>query len=233
MPDGRVSSAEVPDGEWRLFAPRLDDTGTAYAALRAALGLSVDEVAPALERLAREAGDGSTGLRIGAAALLLRDLVQLGWEHRCESHWITVRPPNGRRAASKEAIRRQLEFGRTDQLRDPATRRFIIGMERPARASGCRPVTDLIADGRRLAAQLEAIAGTPRAGRAQLLEAVCRPYLQLVEPDGRDEHTGLRLMDVWRYFRHTWLTRYRSSPGRNLFCAVRLGCGIGQACVRF
>lgn len=221
MPDSLDSNAEFGGGEWRLFAPRLDDAGTAYASLRSALQRTDGRVAQALETLAREADEGNAGGRIRAAALLLRDLVQLGWEHRCEPHWIMVRPPDGRRGASKQALRRQLEFGRADQMRDPATRRFIVGMERPARNSGCKPVTDLIADGRKLAAQLEPIAKLPRRDRAQLLSEVCRPYLQLVEPDARDEHTGLRLMDVWRYFRHTWITRYRSSPGRNLFYLVR------------
>jgi hypothetical protein len=103
-------------------------------------------------------------------------------------------------------------------LREPATKHFIIGMERPARSSGCLPVTELVADGRKLAAQFEPIAKLPRAERAPALAEVCQPYLQLVNPAARDPHTGLRLMDVWRYFRHTWLTRYRSAPSRNRDC---------------
>jgi hypothetical protein len=148
-------------------------------------------------------------------------MVQLGWEHRCDGHWIEVRPAHANGGPPKEAIRRQLEFGRADQLREPATKRFIVGMERPARSSGCLPVTELVADGRRLAAQLGPIAELPRIERATALAQTCQPYLQLVDPTARDTHTGLRLMDVWRYFRHTWLTRYRSAPGRNVFYLVR------------
>ena len=37
----------------------------------------------------------------------------------------------------------------------------------------------------------------------------------------RDQFTNIRLIDIWRYFRHSWSTRYRSSPGRNLFYLVR------------
>ncbi|WP_437537387.1 Druantia anti-phage system protein DruA [Sorangium sp. So ce726] len=124
-------------------------------------------------------------------------------------------------AHPKEAIRKQLEFGRADQLREHATRRFIVALERPTRFSSSRPVTHLIADGRRLARQLEPIAALTRAERVAHLAGICRPYLQLVDADGRDEHSGIRLMDIWRYFRHTWATRYRSSPGRNLFYLVR------------
>lgn len=221
MPDGRLTSAEAPPGEWRLFSPRLDDGGAAYAGLRAALTLPPEQIAPALERLAANSPGDGAALRTRASALLLRDLVQLGWEHRCDGHWIQVRPSSTELEPSKEAIRRQLEFGRADQLREPATKRFVIGMERPARSSGCLPVTDLIADGRKLAAHLDPIARLPRAERAAALAQVCQPYLQLVDPTARDARTGLRLMDVWRYFRHTWLTRYRSAPGRNLFYLIR------------
>lgn len=84
-----------------------------------------------------------------------------------------------------------------------------------------RPVTDLIADGRMLEADLRAAATLEGVARDDALRRACRPYLQLVTPEARDEHTGLRLMDVWRYFRHTWATRYRSSPGRNLFYLIR------------
>jgi hypothetical protein len=221
MPDGRLILADTLQGEWRLFSPRLDDGGGAYAALRNALALPPEQVAAALERLAAYSPGDGAALRMRASALLLRDLVQLGWEHRCDGHWIQVRPADADHGPSKEAIRRQLEFGRANQLREPAIKRFIIGMERPARSSGCLPVTDLVADGRKLAAQLNLIARLPRAERALALAQVCQPYLQLVDPAARDVHTGLRLMDVWRYFRHTWLTRYRSAPGRNLFYLVR------------
>ncbi|MFO1038941.1 MAG: DUF4338 domain-containing protein [Geminicoccaceae bacterium] len=219
MHDDCFVAAEALPGDWRLFAPRLDDGGRAYVALRSALGLPWEQAAAALERLAATSpGDGAT-LRIRASALLLHDLVQLGWEYRLDGHWIQVRPP--RTNSSKEAIRRQLEFARADQLREAATKRFLMGLERPARSSGCLPVTELIADGRRLAAQLAPIASLPRAERAQALSLICQPYLQLVDPTSRDVHSGIRLMDLWRYFRHTWLTRYRSSPGRNLFYLVR------------
>ena len=63
-------------------------------------------------------GDGAA-LRIRASALLLRDLVQLGWEHRCDGHWIQVRPADADLGPSKEAIRRQLEFGRGPVAREP------------------------------------------------------------------------------------------------------------------
>lgn len=164
VPDDQAVLTIAPSGldEWRLFAPQLDDAGAAYAALRSALSLPAESVLRALEDISRGSPDsGLFALRIKAATLLLRDLIEMGWEHRIDGHWILLRSPEGAGGPSKEAVRRQLEFGRTNQFREPSTKRFLIGLERPGRTSGCRPVTDLIADGRRLAAALAPIANMP------------------------------------------------------------------------
>jgi hypothetical protein len=170
--------------------------------------------------LARTPAQPVPNLRLRAAALVLRDLISLGWHTRVERGYLYVRP-GAPGVLSKESARRQLEFGRDDQLSEPATRKFIISLERPGRTSGARPVTDLIADGRELAAEFQAASRLEGAARDEALARACRPYLQLVTADARDEHTRLRLMDIWRYFRHTWASRYRSSPGRNLFYLIR------------
>ncbi|HEY7427686.1 MAG TPA: Druantia anti-phage system protein DruA [Gemmataceae bacterium] len=47
------------------------------------------------------------------------------------------------------------------------------------------------------------------------------PYLQVVDGEGVCEQTGLRLADIWRYFRHTWATPYTNAPGRKFWILVR------------
>src|SRR5690606_31873353 len=47
------------------------------------------------------------------------------------------------------------------------------------------------------------------------------PYLSFVTEDARCELTGLRLQDIWRYFRHTWSNQYTSTPGRTMAMLVR------------
>src|SRR5207248_1488907 len=47
------------------------------------------------------------------------------------------------------------------------------------------------------------------------------PYLQFVTEDARCSTTGLRLQDIWRYFRHTWVNQYVSVPGRSMMILVR------------
>lgn len=210
---------DVRTGNWRYFAPELSPDR--YVEL---VKIGSETPADALGRLeallARTPAQPVANLRLKAAVMVLRDLILLGWHTRVEGGYLYVRP-GAPGVLSKESARRQLEFGRDDQLSEPATRKFIISLERPSRTSGVRPVTDLIADGRELAADLRTAALLEGAARDEALARACRPYLQLVTADARDEHTRLRLMDIWRYFRHTWASRYRSSPGRNLFYLIR------------
>jgi hypothetical protein len=126
------------------------------------------------------------------------------------------------REERKAQIRQQLLYGRDNQLAEDSNKRFLYSLERPHRYSSCKPVTDLIADGRRLHEQLIRVVALPADQWPETLTKVCRPYLQLVT-DERDQFTNIRLIDIWRYFRHSWSTRYRSSPGRNLFYLVRDG----------
>ena len=59
-------------------------------------------------------------------------------------------------------------------------------------------------------------------GWADALSKLVDPYLQFVtSEDAACSFTGLRLMDVWRYFRHTWTNQYTSVPGRTMLFLVR------------
>ena len=42
----------------------------------------------------------------------------------------------------------------------------------------------------------------------------------MATPD-RDEHTGLRLLDIWRYCRYTWSLPFHSQPGRRMYYLIR------------
>ncbi|WP_158257516.1 Druantia anti-phage system protein DruA [Haliangium sp. UPWRP_2] len=219
----RVGLSLVEQG-WRPFAPRFEDDSSALARLAKVAALPEEARLSALEKeLSRLESINAPQHRYRAAALLLRDLTKMGWLVCVDRGQIYIRPHEAQEAGGqppKSAIRRQHVFARDDQLSEDATRRFIHTLERPSRFSSCRPVTNLIADGRRLAELLLPIARMPREARAAALRTVCRPYLQLAT-EQRDEHTNIRLIDIWRYFRHTWISRYRSMPGRNLFYLVR------------
>ena len=210
------------DEDWRVFKPRIDDDGTAYETLRRLARLPRAGAIAQLDSIVRSNKSyAPQALRLQVAASLLRDLIHIGWELHVDSHWIYVRPPKTTNLAErKKSIRQQLLFGRNDQLAEDSNRRFLFSLERPSKYASTKPITDLIADGRRLAEQLERVLAAPQESKTELLKQVCQPYLQLVSEE-RDQHTNIRLIDIWRYFRHSWVTRYRSSPGRNLSYLVR------------
>lgn len=210
------------EGDWRVFKPRIDDDGTSYETLRQLAKLPQDLAIAQLDNIIRaNKSYAPQALRLRVAASLLRDLIQIGWELHVDPHWIYIRPPKTANLLErKESIRQQLLFGRNDQLSEDSNRRFLFSLERPSKYVSTKPITDLIADGRRLAEQFDRVLAGPEESRLDLLKQICQPYLQLVS-DERDQHTNIRLIDIWRYFRHSWSTRYRSSPGRNLFYLVR------------
>lgn len=167
-----------------------------------------------------------------ACVRVLGDLAQLRWElvesgHGLELH--SPRPQDARPSAPcevrrrKEAIRNELRPRVLQQFADRHVRQFIRRLEQPKRASGRASIKALIADGAELQQRL--LAGRryrlddPR--RIEALRDAVRPYLQLVDPGVRDEHTGIVLRDVWRYFRFTWSIPQTPIPGRSLLYLVR------------
>lgn len=219
----RQSFLGTPEGDdWRLFKPKIDDDGAAYDQLRQLLKLDKADALSRLSELARSSrSSNGHDLQVRVSAAILRDLLQIGWEIHLNSHWIYVRPPKTDALSTrKESIRQQLLFGRNDQLAEESNRRFLFSMERPTKYFSTKPITDLIADGRRLFEQIDTVKKLDAEIQPEALQRICQPYLQLVTDD-RDSYTNIRLIDIWRYFRHSWSTRYRSSPDRNLFYLVR------------
>lgn len=152
---------------------------------------------------------------LAAAAHILIDLVDQGWAmHRAEDG-ISVSPPdpNSDREAEKLRVRRQEHLRRDAQLREPSVRRFVRGMEAP-REHGGRMVSvfHLMRDGEELATALEHKSDT---------SAPIQPYVQIVDTEAVDTFTGLRLQDIWRYFRHTWSNAYQTVPGRSMGLLIR------------
>ena len=77
-------------------------------------------------------------------------------------------------------------------------------------------ISELIADGEELVSRLE------RAKKGEIqIEDAKKPYLQLVHENDRDEFTGIKLSDIWRYFRLTWSTPAETTPGRTMLYLIR------------
>ena len=167
-----------------------------------------------------------------ACVRVLGDLAQLRWrlvESRYGIELHSPRPQDDRVADTaqsrlrKEAIRKELRPRVLQQFSDGNVRKFIRRMERPPSSSKQKSIQQLIATGSELQERLQAARNQPAddPARAGQLRLAVQPYLQLVEADSRDDHTGLRLRDIWRYFRYTWSIPQTPIPGRNLRYLVR------------
>ena len=175
--------------------------------------------------LPKKASGKATSPALRAALLVLRDLVRQGWRIRIRRGVVEVaQPDKGAIAgAEKDRVRAQLNVERDGQLRHPAVRAFVRGMETRRIHNGrAFSIFSLMRDGSDLAARLaEAAHLIEPQRRDQALDGLICPYLQFVSKDAVCERTGYKLLDIWRYFRHTWASPYRSIPGRTMMVLVR------------
>ncbi len=161
-----------------------------------------------------------------AAGNVIADLAIQGWPVKVVRDQVRIAPPppslEGQRE-EKERIRAQELVNRDAQLRQPSVERFVCSMEQP-RYFGSRLVSifSLMRDGRSLAQELRRLQKSDISVRASALKSIIDPYIQpITSADDVCEFTGLRLMDIWRYFRHTWTNPYMSVPGRTMQFLVR------------
>jgi hypothetical protein len=159
-----------------------------------------------------------------AALSVTIDLITQGWRIVTTSPEVVIKFTNGLSPeAEKERTRHVHMIDRDEQLRQPATRSFIEGMEkRRLTAKGWHSIFSVMRDGESLARDLSAVrTANDQESKLEQLRRTVKPYIQFVEPDSYCEQTGLRLQDIWRYFRHTWVNSYKSAPGRSMMILIR------------
>jgi len=181
---------------------------------------SADEVLAELSERVRNVPDAADRSWAAALSGVLVDLTQQGWVLQYKSRHLWGRRPGlhtredgDENRDARAPLRQRMLVRRDQQLRKASIRDFVQGMERWRLYRGARTsVLTLMRDGRELAA---GIASGTR------LDDLIDPYIQFVSSDAICEKTGLRLQDIWRYFRHTWSSPYESVPGRSLQFLVR------------
>lgn len=161
-----------------------------------------------------------------AAGLLLSDLAAQGWSVRVRGDRVEVAPPaplSGNQTAEKGRIRRLELLKRDAQLRESSVQDFLHTAERRRLFEGrFVSIFSLMRDGRELADGLRNAREHINNGWAEILAKICDPYIQFVSSyEATCAFTGMRLMDIWRYFRHTWTNQYTSVPGRTMMFLVR------------
>jgi hypothetical protein len=161
-----------------------------------------------------------------AAGLVIIDLAIQGWPLRVRAEAVEVQPPEQSGIGlveEKNRIRQQELVKRNSQLRQPSVVKFLSSMEQVRLHKGkFVSIFSLMRDGRELASALLRMRKLEGGERDAELARVVDPYLQFVGSNADVcQFTGLRLMDVWRYFRHTWSNQYMSVPGRSMQFLVR------------
>ena len=153
------------------------------------------------------------------------DLVSQDWQLSVTGSLVQLFAPSPHddSSSAKDRVRRGHLLGRDAQLREPSVAEFIGGMERRRLTSkGWHSIFSLMRDGKDLADRLRKLSKTETGSEINtVLPQLISPYIQFVEGDATCVHTGLRLGDVWRYFRHTWVNEYKSIPGRSIMILIR------------
>lgn len=168
-----------------------------------------------------KAPSGPSNVSVVAAAAVIRDLAEQGWVVSVSKRNLTVQAPEAEvdAEAERSRVRRQELIKRDEQLKQPSVARFVSRMEEPREHQGrFVSVFSLMRDGKDLAERLAEHTAAPGAGETREL---IDPYVQVVHTGDRCKHTGLRLTDVWRYFRLTWSNQHTSTPGRTMMLLVR------------
>lgn len=167
-------------------------------------------------------------LDLRAVALVLADLLEQGWGVIPVGQTFELRPPGMLLDGETHHVARQrlqagLRAHRTRQLAEAGTIAFLRRMHKPARNASSRraSIADLIDDGEALVPALRRCQLLSTEAAAGQLAEIIRPVVQACDEGARCSQTGLRLSDIWRYFRHTWSNEYRSIPGRTMPFLVR------------
>ncbi len=159
-------------------------------------------------------------IRYLAVLEVLLDLIEIDWGIQKKDETRVVRPDmeKYRQDAEKykERERKILDKERSVQFQEDSVKSFIREMEEQSPGVG-----DLVADNEDLHSDLEDLSARSREEIIESLDETIQPYVQVVESGTDCEKTGLDLMDIWRYFRYTWLTPYNTVPGRNINFLIR------------
>lgn len=167
-----------------------------------------------------------------AGLSVLVDLIGQNWVYRFREHQFELAPPDFTEAPKshddvarqKTAIRLAMRSERQTQLQPESVQRFVADMESIKSRNGklACSILDLITDGETVVQEIREVQRKTRGAEYEVaLGMVVQPYLQLASEDDRCIETGMRLIDIWRYFRYYWSLPYFNTPGRNLFYLVR------------
>lgn len=217
-------SPDLSDKYQRRFDALTDELIEFQKALDREVAIK-DEIRSIESKIGDEITEGQ--IRYLAALEVLLDLIEINYDIRKNSELHIVRPDPDRYKDDPEEFKKQeraiLQKERRAQFKEESVREFVREMERDTRrnTNGGRSVLELVTPGEQLYQDLAPLQNQSQDQVADDLKDVVQPYIQKVETGEICKHTELNLMDIWRYFRYTWLTPYNTVPGRNINFLIR------------
>lgn len=217
-------------GELRKFIPLLPSGS--WTKLRLLIKETYDwspkEVADRFREASLKVLDPSHKADWKAVCHVCADLVEQGWKFYLHESDMYVKPPSFNRHEGesvedvKARIRSGLKLFRDRQLNEPSVRSFLRKMQCPQKTPNLgKSISDLIDVGRDLAAQFREVVKLSNEEQLDHLKKIIDPAIEVCRPGDRDEVTGMRLLDIWRYMRHTWSLEFRPMPARKFPLLIR------------
>ncbi len=237
----RLSSLVEPSKDWTPITPHFsrDPTSTRLfrnraltitRLLRRPKNVKIDEALASYRRLwlntTPQQSHSDKEAKCGLATSFILDLAENGWGLKVHKGKVLVRRPQKGTASValiKDRIRKGHLLQQRLRLQEPSVQTFIREMEtRRLGPKGWASIFNLMRDGKELAVDLARIS-ILKHHDAQItrLRDLIQPYIQPVSQGLSCRFTGIRLFDIWRYFRFTWSTLYNSTPGRRMKFLVR------------
>lgn len=157
-------------------------------------------------------------LKYIATICILKDLLMQGWEIHLINNKINLFH-SFINDDKKESVRYRLEIEKRAQFESESNKQFIKRMEKDRKYNGQTvSIKNLIGDSSLILSRIQEIKKKNTIDFSKI--EIIKPYLQLVD-GSTDVYTGVKLSDIWRYFRYTWSIPYKITPGRNMFYLVR------------
>jgi hypothetical protein len=161
-----------------------------------------------------------------AVWLLIQDLLRTGWQYKVTDGVLVLILPGRKNSYknveeiidTKDKIRNYMESSRIEKIYE--SKEFIKKIE--AGGNGKKAISEIISSGNELYERLKLIKEiNDKDLKNESLKNIIKPYLQLVSDGDKDFYTGLKLTDIWRYFRLTWANPAESTPGRTMCYLIR------------
>ena len=178
-------------------------------------------------------------IRFQATCSLLLDLLEARWNISISLYDLgfVISKPDYNKAfegSSTEEIKNEMRkvqlVNRNKQVESLEFQNFISRMERPKPVGNeIKSILNLIDNGKELSEIFTDISSLDDEKKISLLEKIIQPEIVVCFPDDplfkEEEHkcpyTGLRLTDIWKYFRLTWSSEYKSVPGKSFPLLIR------------